>query len=206
MGAWKPALRWGSGSVIEAVVDTALAAGCRVVVIGGYRFRRLRTLLNGYPEIRVVRAWRWRRGMSFTLGRGIEEVISERFFVTPADMPHIDPSVYRALDKAFPIKSEDEPTALRPVWKGKPGHPVLISAGLIPNLLSTNRSPGGFGELLARGGWMKTLEWDDEGVVVDIDTPEEYEKRRPPNESGPPGRNAGTVKGYARSQKKGAGS
>lgn len=171
MKSWKPGLAWGGSTVLETVVDTALEAGCRVIVVGGYRFRLTSGLMAGRENVTVVRARRWRKGMDESIRRGIREVQGNRFFVVPGDMPLIAASDYRRLAEAGGGE------VVRPVRNGQPGHPVLFGAESASAVMR-GRSGTPLRQLL---GALKVLlvEWDRDGVVVDIDTPEVYGKYRP---------------------------
>ena len=170
MGKWKLALPWGTGTgtVLGAVIDAASEAGCRVIVAGGYRYRRLRKLAG--DRALVVRCRRWRRGMAATLARGLREVRTPMFFVTPADMPMIGPEDYRRLAES----ALTGPPAVRPAYGGRPGHPVLIGVRLIPLLSEAVSGPAPFRKALAGAGAVE-VEWDSPRVAADLDTPEDYE-------------------------------
>ena len=63
-----------------------------------------------------------------------------------------------------------------PCYDGRRGHPPLISAACIPAILS-EYPPGGLRSLLAQyEGDALNMECDDPGVLMDIDSPEDYEK------------------------------
>ena len=171
MKSWKPGLAWGDSTILETMVDTALDAGCRVIVVGGYRFRMTSGLLAGRDNVTVVRAWRWRKGMDVSIRRGIREVISRRFFVVPADMPLIRASDYRRL------LGEKGGSVIRPVRGDVPGHPVLFSSKAIPVLLKA--TPGTALRHSLKHLNKRSIKWDHDGVVMDLDTTEEYRSEHP---------------------------
>lgn len=169
MKAWKPALPWKNGrSLLEQVVGEAESAGCRVILVGGFRYRRLRKLVGMNKKITFVRNQRWRRGMDVSVRCALPLVTSRRFFLVAGDMPLIRVADYHRLSK------EPAGEVLRPVFDGVPGHPVLFDSSHIPELLKG--ADGVAIRTLLLQFNVRKIEWDDEGVVIDIDTPEAYRK------------------------------
>ena len=169
MGAWKPGLPWLDSTVLETVIDRAVGAGCRVIVVGGYRYRLSSQLLSGREDVSLVRARRWRKGMDESIRRGIREVRSSLFFVTAADMPFIRSADYRRLAEKARARNSD---ATRPIRNGVPGHPVLFNRDAVPRLLQAR--PGTPFRTLLKDLNVHSCEWDHDGVIADIDTPEKY--------------------------------
>ena len=165
MGAWKPQLPWEDTTIVERVVQEAQKAGCRVIVVGGYRFRRLRKLLHNYTDLVLLQADNWKIGMGATLCSALDSVRTRQFFVVPADMPRI-----RA-DDYIRLAAMDKASVIRPVFNNKPGHPVLIDALLIEKLLLIPKNRG-FQEFLAAYKPV-LIGWDHAGVIQDMDTMDE---------------------------------
>jgi molybdenum cofactor cytidylyltransferase len=61
-----------------------------------------------------------------------------------------------------------------PTHKGKRGHPVLLSSRLFSELLNAPLDQGAKAVVRAHRDETLELETDDEGVIIDIDTPDEY--------------------------------
>jgi molybdenum cofactor cytidylyltransferase len=94
---------------------------------------------------------------------------SDGVFVFLGDMPlvpaHIAPRLADALADRFSVV---------PVFDGKQGHPVLLSARAAA-LAATLSGDQGAGALLrAHEAEVARLEADDEGVLLDVDTPDDY--------------------------------
>ena len=166
MGKWKPQLPWGDATIIEKMVSETQKSGCRVIVVGGYRFRRLRKILGRFDDLVLLEAEDWPLGMGATLRSALDSVRSRQFFVVPADMPFIRSGDYvrlAAMDKA---------PAIRPVYDNKPGHPVLVDASLIGNIMALPKDQR-FHEFLSTCKPV-LIGWDHPGVVQDLDTMEAY--------------------------------
>ena len=63
-----------------------------------------------------------------------------------------------------------------PRYRGKRGHPVIFSSALFPELLAAPLEQGAKSVVHAHRDETLEIESEDEGVTVDIDTPEEYRK------------------------------
>jgi len=72
----------------------------------------------------------------------------------------------------------------RPQYQGRRGHPPLISAALIPAILAFE-DPGGLRALLAAyHERCAAVDCDDPGIMIDLDTPEDYRQYRHPPRPG----------------------
>lgn len=173
MGAFKPLLPFGSSTVIEASVKNALSVADYAVVVLGKRGKELRNLLEEQFSEKLIfvenpdyAATDMLTSVRIALG---ELDGCNAFFITPADMPMISPSVYQALADSFNV---DDDEILIPVMNTSRGHPPLISAHLIPGILAYDGTDGLRG--FYRGHRIRELDVSNAGVLKDIDTPEQY--------------------------------
>lgn len=166
VGSLVRSLREGGASEIVLVTapgDAALqawgaAAGVRVLV-------------NPDPK----------RGMLSTILEGLAVVDgSQPVAVCPADLPALLPSTVRT------VLEPGSPLAV-PSYRGRRGHPLVISPELIPEIRTLHLEVG-LRELLDRHpDLLRVVEVDDPGAVRDVDTPEEYlALTRSPTEDEPP--------------------
>ncbi len=167
MNAWKPGLPWRNSTVLETVVQEAINAGCRVIVVAGRRYRRTFKLAGSMKKVTVVRARRWRKGMDESIRRGIQELKTKAFFVMPADMPLVQSETYRMLTR------EKSAAVVRPQFGGVLGHPVLFNSDARETIAAGKAGV----PLRAVVGKLETnlVSWKDDSVVFDVDTPKEYE-------------------------------
>ena len=86
-----------------------------------------------------------------------------------ADKPLIRPATIVAVVSRF---RETGAPLVYPTYRGLQGHPVLVYAALFPDLRAL-RGDRGAKALLERGA-AEAVPVDDEGVLLDIDTPEDY--------------------------------
>lgn len=161
-------------TVVQATVSAALAAGCRVVLVGGWRGTELAELFADSRNIILVQNDSWKAGMLGSIQRGMREIGASSFLTIPADMPLVGAALYsRLIDeserrKAAGIKS----LPLFASYKGEPGHPVFIPAELCSRIAEL--PPGGkLRPFLIREGGL-CLETGSDSVLVDLDKPDEY--------------------------------
>ena len=169
MGRFKPMLPLGRDTIIRRGVKTLLAAGCApIVVVTGYRAAELEAHLSDLPVNCVYNPDYAVCDMlaSVKLGlRALEGRCGQLLF-TPADVCLYGEETARAL-----IGSGER--LCRPCCGGRRGHPVLISASLIPQILAYDGA-GGLSGALAGLGCAAELEVDAPGILLDADTPEQY--------------------------------
>jgi molybdenum cofactor cytidylyltransferase len=63
-----------------------------------------------------------------------------------------------------------------PRYRGRRGHPVIFSSRLFPELLRAPLAVGAKSVVNAHQDETLEIETEDRGVIVDIDTPEEYHR------------------------------
>jgi len=165
--------------LVDGAVQSALSAGCRVILVTGFRGAELEERFTPWPNVCVVRNNRWETGMVSSVQAGLPYVQTPWFFVAHADMPLISSFWYRSLFANRPlIDSEDQATVLRPLCVSskdqlkQPGHPVLFSKSAIP-LLQEAPEGDSLKPLLSRCQ-VRTIDTWDQGVIHDVDSLETY--------------------------------
>jgi len=167
MSRWKPLLPFGGTTIIQTVVQVALSICTRVIVVTGYRGAELSAVLGGDPRVTLAENLDWETGMFSSLQCGVTYVDTERFFITLGDKPFIRPDVYTSLLRAGPAD------AVFPVFRGERGHPVLLGSAVREAMLAADANTNSMPTLLSRFV-VKEVEWHDDSVIRDIDTPQQY--------------------------------
>ena len=173
MGNFKPLLPIAGESVIARVIGTFRAAGIeRIGVVTGHEAEKLDSVVHDLGAI-LVRNVDYERGMYSSIQTGVASLLPtvDACFLLPVDIPLVRPETVAAVAEAFaagraPITS--------PRFNGQRGHPPLISKALFAEILA-GKGEGGLRELLKK---YQALAADvdvlDEGVMLDMDTPEDY--------------------------------
>ena len=180
MGRWKPGVLFNGEPLLFHALKSALQTPWKVILVGGYNFSALDSLVTDFFKIYPFETARLKltENPGYTLGpattflHGIEESTAKWLFFNLADLPFITAETYQML---FDKKTHP---GCRPFFKSIPGHPVLISRDLIPRIFDRHRSfverPDS-GELAMKKlvGPLHPLEWHDKTVISDIDTAQE---------------------------------
>jgi len=173
MGAFKPLLPFGPDTVIERVISTVREAGVETLrVVVGWQADLLIPVLDrhGIPWIRNER---FEEGMYASIQAGVGSLPAgvSAFFLLPGDMPLVQAATLTRLMAEW----DQRPGGiLYPCHEGRRGHPPLIAATYIPEIL--HGAPlGGLRVLLGRHAQeARDIECEDPGILVDLDTREEY--------------------------------
>lgn len=173
--AFKPLLPIGKMTVIERGIENFQRAGIdNIIVVLGYRADELIPVLE-HLQVRYVVNVNYHTGMFSSILTGIQSLQPdlEAFFLLPADMPLIKSQTFTTLHRMYQKTGAD---IIYPVFQGMRGHPPLISMRLSPAILAYV-DPGGLRCFLnCHEKNAHEVEVFDEGIMRDIDTPEDYRK------------------------------
>lgn len=169
MGRWKPEIILDGAPILRHVAELALRHVSRLIVVTGYRGAQARELLPRDRRLQVTENPDYSRGMFSSIQTALPELSAESFLVFLGDMPGIPDSVVQQL-----VEAPVEPW-IRPVYRGKPGHPVRIHRTLIDELLNLDPREGEMRDVLRRHPG-RLLEVEHPGVHRDLDTPEDLRR------------------------------
>jgi molybdenum cofactor cytidylyltransferase len=139
----------------------------KIIVVGGHRLEELSALTREYKKVQVVFNKDYSSGMFSSVKEGVRRLQGRKFFLTPADCPLVKKEVYRALLQA-------QQDIAVPRYRGRKGHPIFMSSSLVPEILS-EPDDSNLGNFIRRKG-CETIDVEDENILLDIDTKEDYEK------------------------------
>lgn len=125
-------------------------------------------------DVAVVTAPDHAKGISHSLRTGLESLSrsSEAVFVFLADMPFApSPELLGELVEHLPMGG-----SIRPAWRGKPGHPVLICRSLWHGIIELQGDRGA--QAVLAGAPSLQIEAGNEHVIFDIDTPEDLQEAK----------------------------
>ena len=175
MGRPKPLMPFGSSTILGCLVGSLRAAEVgRVVVVRSpdssvlqqwCAGQRIESVVNPEPE----------RGMLSSIQVGVARIAGGGpLLVCPADHPAVRPETIRTLLAAV----SDRDSLAVPVFDGRRGHPLAIGAGLVAAIGELDPAIGLRQLLEQRGEFVNEIAVEDEGVILDLDTPEDYERAR----------------------------
>ncbi|MCC8108906.1 MAG: nucleotidyltransferase family protein [Planctomycetes bacterium] len=134
-------------------------------------------------RLTVVENPRWKDGQSTSLRRGVQaarEISAGTLAGVMAilgDQPTILAETVRALADRHVRQWRDDPFhgATRPTYRGRPGNPVVLSSRLFQEVAALQGDVGARAILARLGERLLLYPVEDEGVVRDVDTLDEYE-------------------------------
>ncbi len=175
MGSPKQLLPFGRKTVLQSVVDTLLEANLDgILVVLGHEADTVRESLVERPLMFRVNS-DYREGMFSSILCGFSAMAGsyDAALIALGDQPHIRSNVVRRVASAY---QNDNKGIVVPVYRGKRGHPALVDLGRYFSEIQSLTGEQGLKPIM-RGHPDDTLEIDvgDEGVLRDIDTPEEYQ-------------------------------
>ncbi len=175
MGAFKPLLPLGDKTVIEQVVETCLRSGIHLVrVVLGYRAPDVMAVLkNQAVSWRINDDYPSEMFHSVTVGVDGLKPVCEAFFILPVDIPLIRSQTLRLLMGSI---GKDRQRIVYPTFLGKRGHPPLIPRQYAGKLMQWTGGGGLRGFLEQYDPISLDVPVVDEGVLMDMDTPEQYDQ------------------------------
>ena len=174
MGRQKLLLPFRGRPLVRWAVEAALGSKAEeTIVVVGSEADQVSAALDGLP-IRLVRNVDYAQGMSTSLKAGVKAASDGRdavLFIL-GDQPLVSSAVVDDLIGAF---ARDGKSIVRPLVKGRPAHPVLMSADLIPEILGETGDLGGRFILERRAEDVWYVQMDEEPIDLDVDSREDYE-------------------------------
>ena len=168
-GRDKKALPLGGKAVIQRSVESMEDAVDHIWVVVGWQADQVRDLLAPYAKVEPVYNHAFRKGMLSSVKTGLAQVCAARCFLLPGDIALVSPAVYTLM-----LAAEGE--IVIPTYAGRKGHPLLLSQSVIPEILALPDDDILRDYIQARG--YATVGVQDEGILLDIDTPEDYQAIR----------------------------
>ena len=158
-------------TILEKVVNSYERIGCQqIVVVMNNEF------IDDYPKnierlgdaVQVVRNDNPQKGRIHSLKLGIEQLDrTGLFFIHNVDNPMVNIDTLEALLHS-PVSGYS-----RPVINGKSGHPILVTNGVLENILHADDSVI-LKELLQEHS-CEDVPVNDMGILCNINTPEDYQ-------------------------------
>lgn len=159
----------GGRSFLQSLASTFGKAGCAVMGVIGKDGEAVR---EQHPSLMLVDSLRWQDSPMSSIKAGLTAALEEGAEVVllhPVDMPAVRASTLKSLLKAMGEPDE----GLRPEFEGAPGFPVLLSRAAAEQLLDSNATQL---DAALQSVKLRKVSVKDPGVLVNINTPETYER------------------------------
>lgn len=176
MGKTKQLLPFRDRTILECVVESALASSLeRVIVVLGHQAEVLESLLKGREVTTVINSL-YDKGQSTSLKAGLMEVSEDTDAVLflLGDQPLVTPQTINDILSAYQA-SPGSPIVC-PVYQGKRGNPVLFSRETFPRLRTLSEDRGARPLFEEYAGRILPVPAVDPSIHFDIDTEEDYRR------------------------------
>jgi len=174
MHKYKPLLKLGNLTILEHTIK--LFKQCNIadiIVVTGHNQEQIEPLIkkNGAKPIFNKD---FKTGMLGSIKTGVKNISSRSsgFFLLPVDIPLIRKSTVHSLTARFKKNPEH---IIIPEFNKEPGHPPLIPAWLIPEILDLKASSNLGKLLLSLQDYQKRQIIHDHGILMDADNQKAYE-------------------------------
>lgn len=176
MGVPKALLDLGGKSFIRHIIQLLHSSKIeKIVVVLGADAKKIESELVGLDVVTVINE-NYANGQLSSIVKGLEVAAALHLagiLICPVDHPNVSTSMYRALVEAF-LRSPS--SIVLPTFRGRRGHPVVFPAGLFDELKNAPPDLGARHVVRAHAAEVLEVETEDQGVLDNIDTWEDYKR------------------------------
>jgi len=178
MGRPKALLPIDGVRFIEKIVSSFQSTKVgKILVVLGHNAEEMRQKIADLPVLIVVNN-EYKKGQLSSLVAAIRDIQSRQssaeldgILVHLVDHPYVNPILVDVMIDRF---YESKKLIVVPRYHGRRGHPVIFSRSLFSELQDTPLDQGAKAVVHAHQKDTLEIDTEDEGVTIDIDTPEEY--------------------------------
>ena len=159
--------------IVAALKQTKVG---KIIVILGHNARELQSKISHLPvEILINTDYKLGQLSSLQLAvRNLQpDLDCDGMLVHLVDHPYLAPALVEEMIRRF---YETNKRIIVPRYHGKRGHPVIFSNALFDEILSAPMEEGAKAVVNAHRAETLEIETEEEGIAVDIDTPELYQQ------------------------------
>ncbi len=176
MGRPKALLPYNGTLFIDLILENLSAAGCAPVIpVLGNNAQEIveRSLAKRYPYVLNIHP---EAGMLSSVKQGIKRIPAECSSVVVAltDHPFVTRATYRQLIQRA---AEQPERIIIPAYRGRHGHPVCAGRFVFEDIVNTPDTSSLRAVFQKHKENILYLDVNDAGIVLDVDTPEDYARR-----------------------------
>lgn len=179
MGKTKQLLPYKHGTVLGQVVSQVIDSGIhRVFIVLGHDADKIEHSLNQQfnpSKFNIIINNNYIKGQSSSINAGISnlpDTIDSAMFLL-GDQPLVTSEIINRLIRAH---READRLITLPLFKGRRGNPVIVSKNLFAELKKITGDTGARILFEKYASQIQKVDMDDHGVVLDIDTPDDYNR------------------------------
>lgn len=165
----KPMVEWVIENVSKSIADEV------VLVASELSMDQLTKWQS--DRIQLVENLEYKQGMTSSIQAGVNAATGDAYMICLSDQPLIKTETYDLLIQTFQEAAIQDPSAIvLPFFKDKKGNPVIFSAQYRTEILN-HVAPEGCKEIVqANRKHLRKVDTTDAGILMDIDTQEDYKK------------------------------
>lgn len=172
--AFKMTLPLGQTTVLEQTISKFEGLISKVIIVAGFQAEIIQAEMakisnkNTYSfQMKFVYNEDFNQGMLSSIQKGCSEVNAPVFFFTPGDCPLVKKETVQLIAK-------HKGDVVIPSFNYKGGHPIKLSSDVKQKILDTD--PTSNLRMVLANYDKNYLNVDDPGVLMDVDTPEDYQE------------------------------
>jgi molybdenum cofactor cytidylyltransferase len=180
MGEAKQLLRMGEQTMLERTLGNVRDSGVdEIVLVLGFSAEIIRqqlpvALLDG---LKIVINHDYAHGMASSLREGLSAVSPQMgaALIVLADQPFVRPET---LDRIIEGYRDAGAEIVIPLYQGSRGNPVLLNRSIFPEVMALEGDTGCRAIFGSHADGIVELSVDDAGILLDIDSKDDYERLR----------------------------
>ncbi len=188
MGELKALLPWPDGTLIEHQVDSLASAGVSLtIVVLGHDSERLEGLLKGRPGLTHVYNPDYKQGKTTSVRVGLRTLRAigktelDSVLILNVDQPRSSRTIRRVIELHTGGGKDDQEGNRHlitvPTYGGKGGHPIVLSASLMDELVDISEETQGIKAVVRRHkDEVLRAELESPEVLLDLNTPQDYRR------------------------------
>jgi molybdenum cofactor cytidylyltransferase len=178
MGEPKQLLRLGESTVLEQTLDNILGAGVDdiVLVLGSSAETIQRQFpASAFEGVKVVVNEAYGQGLASSLREGLSALDPQvdATLIVLADQPFVRPETFRQIIDRY---RRSEALIVIPTYKGTRGNPVLLDRSVFREVMALEGDIGCRAIFGSHFEEIVSVEVEDVGVLLDIDSKADYER------------------------------
>jgi molybdenum cofactor cytidylyltransferase len=173
MGQSKALLPLGSQVIIQRLVSIFQQNDVTVYVVTGYQGSEIKKVLSD-SKVTLIENIHYREGMFTSVQAGARAIkpSTRAFFIMPVDVPAVKADTIQSLIDKY---NENPGKIIYPVFQKRRGHPPLIP-GKLASTISSWAAGSTLRDVLNEYRELAIeVDVEDEGILLDIDTIEDYD-------------------------------
>lgn len=177
MGKFKPLLSYDGNTFLEKILSKLSYISQEIIVVTGFKTTKVEDHISSFKsemksDIRMIYNPEYELGMFTSLKKGLEYCKTEWVVYHFADQPIIPQKFYYE----FQSQIKNDYNWIQPSYKGIKGHPIIFDREVITKI-NNSETNANLREISKNNGLNKYFwECNFKEILVDIDTPEDFNK------------------------------